>query len=96
MNHKRFRIYHTSRKQFIECDKTKTKTNSITCGVPQGSILGPLFFLLYVNDLNKSSNIFNPIMFADDSNLCHSHNDIKMLFKTVNNELKIIHEWFSK
>ena len=39
MNHKRFRTYLTSRKQFIECDKTKTETNSIICGVPQGSIL---------------------------------------------------------
>ena len=60
----------TARKQFIECDKTKTKTNSMTCGVPQGSILGPfLLFLIYVNGLNKSSNILNPIMFADDTNL---------------------------
>ena len=94
MNHKWFRSYLTSRKQFIECDKTKTKTNIITCGVPQGSILGPLLFLIYVNDLNKSSNILNPIMFADDTNLFYSHNDIKTLFKTVNNELKNIHEWF--
>ena len=94
MNHKWFRSYLTSRKQFIECDKTKTKTNIITCGVPQGSILGPLLFLIYVNDLNKSSNILNPIMSADDTNLFYSHNDIKTLFKTVNNELKNIHEWF--
>ena len=75
MNHKWFRSYLTSRKQFIECDKTKTKTNIITLGVPQGSILGPFLFLIYVN---KSSNTLNPIMFTDDINLFYSHNYIKI------------------
>ena len=76
MNGKWFRSYLTSRKQFIEYDKTKSKTNIIICGVPQGSILGPLFFLIYVNDLNKSSNILKPIMFAEDTELFYSHNVI--------------------
>ena len=68
---------------------------NITCGVPQGSILGPLLFLIYVNDLNKASKILNPIMFADDTNLFFSNHDIKTLFQIVNQELRNIHEWFN-
>ena len=49
----------------------------IKCGVPQGSILGPLLFLIYVNDLHLSSNLLQPIMFADDTNLFYSHKDRK-------------------
>ena len=66
---------------------------NITCGVPQGSILGPLLFLIYDNDLNKASKILNPIMFADDTILFFSNYDIKILSQIVNQELINIHEW---
>ena len=67
----------------------------IKCGVPQGSILGPLLFLLYVNDLKNASNILDPIMFADDTNLFYSDTNIKTLFETVNKELNKLSEWFA-
>ena len=64
------------------------------CPTLQGSILGPLLFLIYVNDLFKSSEILNPIMFADDTNLFFSNKNITTLFKTVNEELTHVNKWF--
>ena len=61
----------------------------IKCGVLQGSILGPLLFLLYVNGLPNSSNV---LLFADNANLFIELSNINILFKTVNDEL--IDEWF--
>ncbi|MBY0581189.1 MAG: hypothetical protein K2P53_05870 [Rickettsiales bacterium] len=69
------------------------KLLNITCGVPQGSILGPLLFLVYINDLPKASNLMT-VMFADDTNLFLSHNNITTLFQNMNIELEKICEWF--
>ena len=88
-----FESYLSERKQYIEHDRYKTSFQNVTCGVPQGSILGPLLFLLYINDLCKASNIITPIMFADDTNLFYTHQNIKTLFNEMNTELKNISEW---
>ena len=93
-NLKWFKSYHNNRKQFIAYNNKYTSSETITCGVPQGSILGPLLFLIYAKDLNQVSNILDPIMFADDTNFFYSHHQIKTLFETVNCELKNISQWF--
>lgn len=64
-----FRSYITNRKQLVQYQNCKSSSTSVQCGVPQGSILGPLLFLLYINNITRSSNILNYILFANDSNL---------------------------
>ena len=58
-----------NRQQYVEIENTKSTTETITTGVPQGSILGPLLFLIYINDLALASTKFSPIMYADDTTL---------------------------
>ena len=84
-----FRSYLTNRKQYIQItNDSKSDLRNTTCGVPQGSILGSLLFLVYANDLPSSSKILNLIMFAEDTNLFYEHKNIIKLFATLNKEYK--------
>ena len=84
----------SNRKQFIKFNNKSTNLEIIRYGIPQGSILGPLLFLIFVNDLQKSTKFLDPIMFADDTNLFYSNKYINTLFKIANEELNEINEWF--
>ena len=65
----------------------------ITCGVPEGSVLGPLLFLIYVNDLPDVSKVLQFYFFADDTSIYFDSDDIVILQKTVNNELPKVKKW---
>ena len=83
-------------KQFIGYNvNSKSNLLDVVYGVPQGSILGSLLFLLCINDLPQALKLFDPIMFADDTNVFYSGKDIHSLFNTVNNDLSNISHWFN-
>ena len=67
----------------------------VTCGVPQGSVLGPLLFLLFVNDMKNASLIFKAFTFADDTNLFISHHSMDELYASANRELRKIEDWLA-
>ena len=68
---------------------------NICCGVPQGNILGPKLFILYINDMVNVSKIFKFIIFADDTNLFCTSKDIVSLSVTICNELMKLKKWFA-
>ena len=81
-------------KQFVVINKTSSNLSTITCGVPQGSILGPLLFILYINDLNTVSDVLRTIMFADDTNLFITGKNLDEIKIQLNEKLKTISLWF--
>ena len=86
--------YFTNRQQCIEYNGTCSLKSVIRCGVPQGSILGPLFFLIYINDIHNASNILEMVLFADDTNVFYSHDDLSDLTNVINIELRKLSDLF--
>ena len=95
-NYAWIKSYLSNLLQYIQIDEnSRTEFCVVKCRVPQGFILGPLLFLLYVHDLKNASSVLDPIMFADDTNLFYTHSNIQKLFSTMNEELANINQWFT-
>ena len=88
-----FRNYLTNRNQFVYFNDNQSSSKDPVYGVPQGSILGPLLFSIYINDFAKSSRVLSFILFADDSNLFYTHRNLFTLVSTVNSELIGVSNW---
>ena len=90
-----FQSYLTGRSQYVLVNGHVSTTLPITCGVPQGSVLGPLLFLIYVNDLASVSKVLKFYLFADDTSIHFDSDDLFALQKVVNMELKKVKKWFN-
>ena len=89
-----FKDYLSNRQQFTSYNGVNSDFLTVKCGVPQGSILGPLLFLLYINDISEASNRLSYILFADDTNIFFSHRKLDVLANTLNRELPKVSSWF--
>ena len=89
-----FQNYLSDRKQYVSFQGSDSLKLDITCGVPQGSVLGPLLFILYINDIVRSAPKLTFILFADDTNILYSHKNIDILTTTLNSELAKVQAWF--
>ena len=88
-----FSSYLTSRKQFTYVNGHRSGLGTVHTGVPQGSVLGPILFSIYVNDM-ANATILQPRLFADDTNIFASGTNIDVLIENTNVELQKLHAWF--
>ena len=88
-----FESYLKNRKQFVQIKNLKSQIKSPTCEVPQGSILGSLLSILYINDLANVSNVLFPILFADVTSVYIEADKKLDLIKTLNKELAKLNIW---
>lgn len=85
-----FKNYLTNRMQFVKINEATPSHKTITCGIPQGSTLGPLLFLSYINDIPNVSKRLNFRIFADDTNIFFSHTNPLIIEQVVNEDLELI------
>ena len=89
-----FRSYLSNRNQIVNVNDTESDPSIVTCGVPQGSILGPFLFLCYINDMEFSiSSECKLLVYADDSAILYSNKDSQVISDKLGLELELCSKW---
>ena len=89
----RFKSYLMNRKQFCRVNGADSEIGDIEVGIPQGSCLGPLLFLVYINDLPQAVQDSNVSMYADDTSLCYQSQDLTRLNEAISSDLMKLDTW---
>ena len=90
-----FESYLKNRIHYVQIDNILSAPSDIICGIPQGSILGPILFLLYINDMPNCSSLLNFRMFADDTNALIYDKNLDELKCKTNTELMLVADWLA-
>ena len=93
--HKWIMSYLENRSQIVQYKNCDSVVLRICCGIPQGPILGPKLFIMYINDIFNASKLLKFILFADDTNMFYCNNDINELIRQTNAKLDKLNVWFS-
>ena len=88
-----FKSYLCNRKQYVLVNNSSSSMSNITWGVPQGLVLGPVLFLLYINDMHRSSDQLRFVRFADGTTVFSSDSDINNVYASVNREQVVVDNW---
>ena len=88
-----FESYLSERSQYVEFQTTQSDTKPITHGVPQGSILGPILFIIDINDFSRASDKLFSILYADDTSVFIEGYEYDKLIEIMNNEMKKVDNW---
>ena len=89
-----FRSYLSDRKQFVTFKDSNSNILRVDCGVPQGSVLGPLLFIIYTNDLPNAIKHSKCILFADDTTIFYSTKHLDELYENISFDLNTLSDWF--
>ena len=88
--------YLENRQQYVQFAGNISECRKIECGVPQGSVLGPKLSILYINDICEVSNILQFVLFADDTNVFSSGDDLQLLTDSIEQEMVNLKKWFDE
>uniref|UniRef100_A0AAX7V8P7 Reverse transcriptase domain-containing protein n=1 Tax=Astatotilapia calliptera TaxID=8154 RepID=A0AAX7V8P7_ASTCA len=86
--------YVGNRQQYVQINEYKSNLMDIACGVPQGSVLGPKMFIMYLNDICRVSEILKFVIFADDTNILCAGGELPQVLEMITQELTILKKWF--